>query len=395
MRAAKRIEKIPPYLFAQIDKKKAEAIARGVDVINLGVGDPDSPTPASIIEALHKHSQNPETHNYPPYEGTGHFRQVVSRYYKNRFGVELDPETEVMALIGSKEGIAHMFYAMVDPGDYTLVPDPAYPVYKTSTLLAGGTPYEMPLVAKNKFLPDFSEIPTEIAKASKLMFLNYPNNPTGAVCDLAFFEEAVEYCRKYDILLCHDLAYSEITYDGYVAPSILEVKGAKDIAIEFNSLSKTYNMTGWRLGMAVGNAEAIAALGIIKTNTDSGAFKAIQEAGCIALEGSQEHLIPLNAEYCRRRDVLVAGLRRLGFDVEAPKASFYVWIPIPAGTTAVDFAGRMLDEAGIVVPPGTGYGSHGEGYVRIALTAPVERMEQAIQRMEKAGITGDAIKSLT
>ncbi|MGE5706812.1 MAG: LL-diaminopimelate aminotransferase [Bacteroidota bacterium] len=386
MRPAKRIETIPPYLFAQIDKRKAEAIARGVDVINLGVGDPDSPTPPHIVEAMLRSTQDPATHNYPPYEGTGAFRRAVSEYYGKRFGVTLDPETEVMALIGSKEGIAHVFYAYVDPGDYTLIPDPAYPVYKTSTLLAGGIPYEMPLLAENGFLPDFSAIPEEIAKKAKLMFLNYPNNPTGAVCDKSFFEEAVAFAKKYDILICHDLAYSEITFDGYVAPSILEVPGAMEVAIEFNSLSKTYNMTGWRLGMAVGNKEAIAALGIIKTNTDSGAFKAIQEAGILALTGSQDHLLALNDVYKERRDVLVKGLRKLGWELEPNKASFYVWLPIPQGTTSIEFAARLLDEAGIIAPPGVGYGTHGEGYVRFALTAPVARIQEAVDRLEQKGI---------
>ncbi|HEY9766144.1 MAG TPA: LL-diaminopimelate aminotransferase [Chroococcales cyanobacterium] len=383
MQPAKRIATIPPYLFAQIDKKKNEAIARGVDVINLGVGDPDQPTPSHIVEAMRNSTQDAATHNYPPYEGTENFRRAVASYYQKRFGVELDHEREVMALIGSKEGIAHVFYAFVDPGDLTLVPDPAYPVYKTSTLLAGGIPHAMPLLAKNKFLPDFSAIPTGIAEKAKLMFLNYPNNPTGAVCDKKFFEEAVAFASENDILLCHDLAYSEITFDGYVAPSVLEVKGAKSVAIEFNSLSKTYNMTGWRLGMAVGSAEAINALGIIKTNTDSGAFKAIQEAGIVALGGSQGHLNELNQTYRERRDVLLAGLKRLGWDLEPNRASFYVWVPIPEGTTSMSFAGRLLDEAGIIVPPGVGYGDCGEGYIRFALTAPLGRIREAVARMEK------------
>jgi len=285
MKIAQRIKAIPPYLFAEIDKKKAEAIKKGVDIINLGIGDPDQPTPDNIIKKLNESVADPKTHDYPPYEGTTEFRQAVSAWYKNRFGVTLDPDREVMALIGSKEGIAHVFLAFIDPGDFSLIPDPAYPVYKTGTLFANGFPYIMPLLEENGFLPNLDEIDEEIARKAKLMFINYPNNPTGAVADKSFFEKVVKFAKKYDILVCHDFAYSEMTYDGYKANSFLEVDGAKDVGLEFHSLSKTYNMTGWRLGFVVGSAEAISALSIIKTNVDSGAFKAIQRAGVEALTG--------------------------------------------------------------------------------------------------------------
>lgn len=386
MRKSRRLDTIPPYLFAEIDKKKAAAMARGVDVINLGVGDPDTPTPESIIAAAHTAIDDPATHNYPPYEGTGDFRKAVATYYQNRFGVTVDPANEVMALIGSKEGIAHIALAFLDEGDVCLVPDPGYPVYGIGTRLAGAEPYAMPLKADRSFLPDFSAIPTEIARRAKLMHLNYPNNPTGAIADVKFFEEAVAFAKQYDLVIAHDLAYSEIGPRGYRSPSFLQAKGAKDVGIEFNSLSKTFNMTGWRIGMAVGNPDVIAALGVVKTNVDSGAFKAIQRAAEVALLGDQSHLDTLNALYDRRRDILLAGLKKLGWETVSAAATFYVWVPVPEGTTSIEFAGRLLDEAGIVVPPGVGYGDHGEGYIRFALTAPEERIALAIERMEQAGI---------
>ncbi|MBA3063106.1 MAG: aminotransferase class I/II-fold pyridoxal phosphate-dependent enzyme, partial [Atribacteria sp.] len=290
MKIAQRIQTIPPYLFAEIDKKKEEAIKRGIDIINLGIGDPDQPTPNNIIEKLRESVKDPNTHNYPPYQGTAEFRQAIASWYKNRFGVNLDPEQEVMALIGSKEGIAHIFLAFIDPGDFSLIPDPGYPVYKTGTLFANGFPYIMPLLEENDFLPDLEEIDEEIAQRAKLMFINYPNNPTAAVANKDFFEKVVKFAKKYDILVCHDFAYSEMTFDDYKANSFLEVDGAKEVGIEFHSLSKTYNMTGWRLGFAVGNKEAISALSIIKTNIDSGVFKAIQQAGIEALTGPQDNI---------------------------------------------------------------------------------------------------------
>ena len=387
MKIAQRIQTIPPYLFAEIDKKKEEAIKRGVDIINLGIGDPDQPTPNNIIEKLRESVKDPKTHDYPPYEGTAEFRQAVALWYKNRFRVDLDPDKEVMALIGSKEGIAHIFLAFIDPGDFSLIPDPGYPVYKTGTLFANGFPCVMPLLEENNFLPDLEEIDEEIAQRAKLMFINYPNNPTAAVTNKDFFEKIVKFAKKYDILVCHDFAYSEMTYDDYKANSFLEVDGAKDVGIEFHSLSKIYNMTGWRLGFAVGNKEAISALSIIKTNIDSGAFKAIQQAGIEALSGPQDNIEKMNKIYTGRRNVVINGLNKLGWNLKPTKATFYIWIPTLNKMSSMEFSNLLLEKTGIIVTPGIGYGEYGEGYVRIALTVEEKRLEEAIERMEKAGIT--------
>lgn len=387
MRIARRIEKVPPYLFAEIDKKKEAAIKRGVDIINLGIGDPDQPTPEHIIDQLVESVHDPKTHNYPPYEGTGEFRTAVAGWYKRRFGVELDPQREVISLIGSKEGIAHIFLAFIDPGDVSLIPDPAYPVYNVGTLFANGEPYIMPLLKENNYLPDLSKIDENVAKKAKLIFLNYPNNPTGAVATREFFEEVVEFAHKYDLLVCHDFAYSELAYDGYRAPSILEIDGAKDVCLEFHSLSKTYNMTGWRIGFAVGSEKAVYALSIIKTNVDSGIFKAIQEAGITALTGPQEHIPVLIDMYTRRRNAVVNGLNNLGWNIEPPKATFYVWVPTPQDLKSIDFANLILDKTGIIVTPGVGYGEYGEQYIRIALTVDVPRIEEAMERLKKANIS--------
>ena len=386
MKIAQRIETIPPYLFAEIDKKKEEAIKRGVDIINLGIGDPDQPTPNNVITKLRESVKDPKTHNYPPYEGTAEFRQAVSLWYKNRFGVDLDPDKEVMALIGSKEGIAHTFLAFIDPGDFSLIPDPGYPVYKTATLFANGFPYTMPLLEENNYLPDLEEIDEEIAQKVKLMFINYPNNPTAAVTNKDFFEKVVKFAKKYDILVCHDFAYSEMTFDGYKTSSFLEVEGAKNVGIEFHSLSKIYNMTGWRLGFAVGNKEAISSLSIIKTNIDSGVFKAIQQAGVEALTGPQENIKKMNEIYTRRRNVVVNGLNKLGWNIKPTKATFYIWIPTLKEMSSIDFANLLLEKSGIIVTPGIGYGEFGEGFVRIALTVEEKRLEEAIERLEKSGI---------
>ncbi len=386
MKIAERIKNVPPYLFAEIDKKKEAAIARGVDIINLGIGDPDKPTPSYIIDQLEKSARDPKTHGYPPYEGTKEFRSAAAEWYLKRFGVKLDPYKEIISLIGSKEGIAHVFLAFIDPGDISLIPDPAYPVYKTGTLFANGKPYYMPLLAENGFLPDLDKIDEGIAKKAKLIFLNYPNNPTGAVASLDYFKEVVDFAKKYNLLICHDFAYSELAYDGYKSPSILEIEGAKDISLEFHSLSKTYNMTGWRIGFAVGGQEAISALSIIKTNVDSGIFKAIQEAGVTALTGPQDHIPQMIDMYTERRNVIVEGLNKLGWSLEAPKGTFYVWAPTPAGMSSIDFANKVLEKTGIIVTPGVGYGQYGEGYFRIALTVDVPRMKEAIGRLEKANI---------
>jgi len=387
MKQSERLDKIPPYLFAEIDRKIAEARAKGIDIISLGIGDPDTPTIPTVVEAMHKAIDDPKNHDYPPYNGTEEFRKASCNWMKKRFGIELNVDTEMLANIGSKEAIAHVFFAFVDKGDYTLVPDPGYPVYKNATIFAGGTPYSMPLLAENDFLPDFDKIPEEVAKKSKLMFLNYPNNPTGAVCSLDLFEKAVAYCKKYDILLCHDQAYCEMTYDGYVAPSVFQVEGAKDVAIEFFSHSKSYNMTGWRVGFVAGNAQAIKALGTIKNNIDSGVFKAIQHAATEAYSAPKEQIDNLNKMYKERKDVMEAGLKELGWDIKPSKATFYLWLPVPKGFTSEQFVSVMLEKAQVVVPPGNGYGSYGEGYFRIALTKDIETLKKALSRMKEAGIS--------
>ena len=380
MKYAQRLDHLPPYLFARIDAMKAEKRAQGVDVIDLGVGDPDLATPSHIIDALVEAARNPDTHHYPDYTGMLAFREAVAEWYRNRFSIELDPKTEVLALIGSKEGIAHIPEAFVNPGDYVLVPSPGYPVYQTSTLFAEGKSYEMPLLEENGFLPDLSAIPSDVCAKSKLMFLNYPNNPTGAIAPLSFFEEAVEFAKEHDVIIVHDNAYSEIAFDGYQAPSFLEVDGAMEVGVEMHSLSKTYNMTGWRIGMAAGSADIIAGLGRVKTNVDSGAFDAIQMAGITALTSSQECIADSCAVYKERRDVLVAGLREMGFEVTVPKATFYVWLKVD---DSMEFAAKMLNEAGIVVTPGVGFGDAGNGYVRFAITRSVERIEEALERMRE------------
>lgn len=386
MKVSERIEKIPPYLFAEIDRKIAEARARGCDIISLGIGDPDTPTLQPVIDEMHKAIDNPKNHDYPPYNGTKQFRDAASQWMKKRFGVDVDADKEVLCNIGSKEAIAHIFFAFVDKGDYTLVPDPGYPVYHNATIFAGGTPYAMPLLEENGFLPDFDKIPEDIAKKSKLMFLNYPNNPTGAIADLEFFKKAVDFCKKYDILLCSDMAYSEMTYDGYKAPSVLQVEGGKDVAIEFYSHSKSYNMTGWRVGFVCGNQEAITALGTIKNNIDSGTFKAIQQAAATAFTIDEKYVDELNKMYQERRDVVIQGLKELGWDVKPTKATFYIWIPTPEKMSSEEFATLLLEKANVVVPPGVGYGKCGESYIRIALTKDVETLKKAIQRIKDAGI---------
>lgn len=386
MKTSSRLDKIPPYLFAEIDRKIAEARAKGIDIISLGIGDPDTPTIPNIVEAMHSAIDNPKNHDYPPYDGTAAFKTASAEWMKKRFGVELDSKTEILANIGSKESIAHVFLAFVDAGDYTLVPDPGYPVYQNGTILAGGTPYIMPLKTENDFIPDLDAIPEDVAQKAKLMFLNYPNNPTGATATLEFFEKAVAFAKKYDILLCHDQAYCEMTYDGYVAPSILEVEGAKDIAIEFFSHSKSYNMTGWRVGFVCGNAQAIKALGTIKNNIDSGVFKAIQDAAVEAYNTPSEKIQALNDMYKSRKEIMENGLKELGWNIKPSKATFYLWLPVPKGYTSAEFVTVMLEKAGVVVPPGNGYGKHGEGYFRIALTVPDARLKEALQRMKDAGI---------
>lgn len=383
---AQRIQSLPPYLFAEIERKIGQARAAGVDVISLGIGDPDRPTPEHIVRALQEEAGKAENHRYPSYKGLDAFREAVAAWYLRRFGVRLDPEGEVLSLIGSKEGIAHTPLAFVDPGDVNLVPDPGYPVYAIGTLFAGGRSYPMPLVATRGYLPDLTEIPTEIARRARMMFINYPNNPTGAVAPLSFFEEVVRFAREYEIVVCHDAAYSEVAFDGYRPHSFLEARGAKEVGIEFHSLSKTYNMTGWRIGWAAGNASAIEALGRIKTNIDSGVFEAIQRAGIEALTGPQDSVSAMRHLYGERMRTAVDGLNSLGWEVEAPKATFYLWAPAPAGMSSTEFAASLLEKAGVVVTPGVGYGEHGEGYFRISVCLEVERIKEAFDRIKQAGI---------
>jgi LL-diaminopimelate aminotransferase len=380
---AKRIDQIPPYLFAEIDKKKQEMRKKGVDLIDLGIGDPDLPTPKLIIKRLKTAAEDPRNHRYPSYEGMIEFRTAVARWYEKRFGVHLDPQTEVLSLIGSKEGIAHVPLAFVNPGDYTLVPSPGYPVYRVSTLLAGGTPYFLTLRKESGFLPNLSEIPKEVANKAKLLFINYPNNPTSAIAEKSFFEEVVSFARRHEIIVCHDAAYSEIAFDGYQPLSFMEVEGAKEVGIEFHSLSKTFNMTGWRIGFAVGHADIVSVLGRVKTNIDSGVFQAIQEAGTEALNHFDTPLPEIITIYERRRDTLVKGLREIGLDVDLPKATFYIWFQVPRGYTSAQFASFLLEKAGIVATPGNGFGEAGEGYIRMALTVDENRMKEAIERLKK------------
>jgi len=376
-----RLKRLPPYLFKEIDRKKEEIMAKGVDIIDLGVGDPDLPTPAHIIEAMKKASEVPTNHRYPSYSGMNDFKYAVAEWYKNRFGVDLAPENEVVSLIGSKEGIAHLPLAFINPGDVAMVPTPAYPVYHTATLFAGGESFFMPLVSENRFLPDLDSIPSQVADRAKLMFINYPNNPTAAVADLEFFDRVVEFANKNRILICHDAAYTEMAFDGYQPPSFMEADGGKGVGIEFHSLSKTYNMTGWRIGFAVGNREAIDGLGAIKSNIDSGVFQAVQVAGIEALRNEQSCVRDMKEIYTRRRDLMVNGLREAGFELESPKATFYLWIRVPKGYTSANLATRLL-EKGVVVTPGNGFGEPGEGYIRMALTQKRDRLAEAIERIK-------------
>ncbi len=381
---ARRLSELPPYLFVEIDRKRREAVARGVDVISLSIGDPDIPTPAPIIRALARAAREPANHRYPESEGLDRFREAVADWYRRRFGVELSPRSEVLTLIGAKEGIGHLPLALVDPGDVVLIPDPAYPVYRAGTIFAGGEPYEMPLRRENKFLPDLNAIPNAIRERARLMFINYPNNPTGAVAPLEFYREVVDFATRYNIVVAQDNTYSEISFDGYRPPSFLEAPGAKDVGIEFHSLSKTFNMTGWRIAFAVGRADVVEALRKIKSNLDSGAFQAVQDAGITALSMAEEISARNSKIYQRRRDVLIGGLRKVGLSVEAPRATFYVWPRVPAGFDSASFVSTLIERAGIVCTPGNGFGKEGEGYVRFALTADVSRLREALARLASA-----------
>jgi len=383
MLQSQRLQKIGAYLFADLDRKQDALKAKGVDVINLGVGDPDLPTPEHIIRALEDGARDPRSHRYPPYVGTTEFRRATAAWFQQRFGVTLDPDRQVLALIGSKEGLAHLPWAMLNPGEAALVPDPGYPVYRSATIMAEGEPVAVPLLADRLFLPDLDAIPPDVARRARLMFLNYPNNPTGATADMEFLAEAVAFAKRHDLVLVHDNAYSEITFDGYRAPSVLQVPGALDVAIELHSLSKTYNMTGWRIGFAVGNAEAVNALGMVKTNVDSGVFRAVQHAGVAALTGPQDIVKPALARYQARRDRLVSGLRAVGWKAPSPKATLYIWMPTPNGQSSVTFSADVLERTGVVITPGVGYGAHGDGFVRLSLTTPDDRLDEAVARIRR------------
>ncbi|MCF8068511.1 MAG: LL-diaminopimelate aminotransferase [Desulfobacterales bacterium] len=386
MEKSDRLKQLPPYLFKEIDRQKDEEKAKGVDIIDIGVGDPDMPTPGHIIKALEKAAADKENHRYPSYTGMALFNETVARWYKKRFNVDIDSSSEAVTLIGSKEGIAHIPLAFINPGDIALCPTPGYPVYHIGTQFAGGDPYFMPLVKENDFLPDLKAIPEDICKKAKIMFINYPNNPTSACASLEFFEEVVAFANKHNIIICHDAAYTEMAFDGYKPPSFLEVDGAKEVGIEIHSLSKTYNMTGWRIAFAVGNSEVIGGLGQIKSNIDSGAFQAVQFAGIEAIEGDQTCVEEMQMEYTRRRDILSEGLTSMGLKFLPLKATFYMWVEVPEGYTSAEFTSHLLTKAGIVVTPGNGFGEPGEGYIRMALTVGVERLKEVIERMKKVGI---------
>ena len=381
---AQRVKNLPPYLFAAIDKMKQEALAKGVDLIDLSIGDPDLPTPGHIVDAMKKAVEKSVHHRYPSYEGMLSYREAVADWYRARFNVSLDPRTEVLSLIGSKEGIGHIPLAFVNPGDVVLVPSPGYPVYPVATLFAGGESYSMPLLDANNFLPDFSAIPEDVLKRARLMFINYPNNPTSAVTGRGFYEDVIRIARKYDIIICHDAAYSEIYYDGKRPMSFMEVDDAREVGIEFHSLSKTYNMTGWRIGFAVGNRDVIAGLGKIKTNLDSGVFQAVQEAAIVALGTGDDILSGIRNTYQARRDALYTGLKSLGLHVIKPEATFYLWTKVPSSCDSSSFVSHILEKAGVLATPGNGFGAPGEGYVRFALTVPVERIKEAVERIGKA-----------
>lgn len=383
---AERLKELPPYLFAEIDKLKIQMKNKGVDIIDLGIGDPDQPTPPHIVAKLEESARDPHNHHYPSYEGLPKLRETIAWWYKKRFKVVLNPENEVLPLIGAKEGIGHFPLAYINKGDIALIPDPAYPVYKAGTIFARGIPYLLPLLEKNNFLPDLKSIDKEIAKKAKIIFLNYPNNPTGATAEKDFFVKLVKFAQEYELIVCHDATYSEIFYNGYKPPSFLEVSGAKEVGIEFHSFSKTYAMTGWRIGWACGNAKILKRLKEVKTNLDSGIFQAIQYAGIEALKSPEDCLKKIRKIYQERRDILVNGLNNLGWEIKVPKATFYFWVRIPEKYNATEFATLLLQKAGIVVTPGAGFGKYGEGYIRISLTVDKEKLKESIARLKKLNV---------
>jgi LL-diaminopimelate aminotransferase len=385
MRLAKRVENLPPYLFVGISKRIAEKKARGEDVVSFAIGDPDIPTPQHILDALCQAAQDPANHRYPESDGLPQLRQAISTWYQRRFELSLDPDKEIVPLIGSKEGIGHVALCFIDPGDIALVTDPGYPVYSIGTMFAGGECHFLPLTEDNDFLPDLDKVPADIAQRARLLWINYPNNPTAAVADLDFFERVVAFAKRYDIAVCHDAPYTEVAFDGYRPLSFLQAPGARDVGMEFHSLSKSFNMTGWRIGMAVGNAEMVGALTRVKSNIDSGIPQAIQYAAIEALLGDQTCIEEHNAVYRRRRDLVMNTLDKIGLKAKPPKASLYVWARIPDGYTSLDFCSKLLDETSVVVTPGSGYGKYGEGYIRLSLTTPDDRLEEGLSRLEKWG----------
>jgi LL-diaminopimelate aminotransferase len=381
IRAAQRMARIPPYLFAEIDKKVAAKRASGVDVITLDIGDPDLPTPQFVVDAAARALQDPANHRYPSYYGLRSLRVAQAEWYQRRFGVTLDPDTEVLPLIGSKEGIAHLPIALVDPGEVVLCPDPGYPVYVTGAIMADAEPYRLPLREENGFLPDLSAIPADVLARARLLWLNYPNNPTAAVAPEAFFEEAIAFCREHGIVLAHDAPYTEIAYDGYRAPSVLQFEGARDIAVEFHSLSKTYDMTGWRVAMCAGNAEVVKLLGQVKTNVDSGIFQAVQLAAIEAMTEPQAELDRRNAVIRRRQVAVRDAFAAVDIELPLPRGTFYLWGRVPAGFDSIGFAAHVLDEVGVNITPGVGFGPSGEGWFRVSVTAPDARVDEACERL--------------
>ncbi len=381
MRIARRIENLKPYLFVEINKQIAEKKAKGEEVVSFAIGDPDIPTPSHIIKELCQAAQDPANHRYPESEGLPELHRAIADWYKRRFNVDLDPTTEVLPLIGSKEGIGHIAFCLIDPGDIALVPDPAYPVYAIGTQLAGGRPYYLSLKESNGFLPSLDSIRDDILQKTRVLWINYPNNPTGAVADLSFFNRVVEFVKKHNILVCHDGPYSEVAFDGYQPVSFMQAEGAKDIGVEFHSLSKTYNMTGWRIGMVVGNAQTVGALRILKSNLDSGIPQAIQRMAIEAFSGPQDGISEHNAIYQRRRDLICEVLNNIGLQVKPPKASLYIWAKVPEGYNSVDFTADLLNQVGVAVTPGVGYGRSGEGYVRLSLTIPDASLVKGLSRL--------------
>ena len=381
MQFSERMNRVPPYLFVQISRKIAEKKAQGIEVISFGIGDPDIPTPDYVVDALGDASHDPPNHRYPESEGLPEFREGVADWYLRRFGVELDPEKEVISLIGAKEGIGHVAFCFLDAGDVALVPDPGYPVYAMGTLFAGGESHMLPLTEQNEWLPDLDGIPDDVARKAKLLWLNYPNNPTGAVTDLDYFSKAIEFAKTYDIAVMHDACYTEVAYDGYRPPSFLQAKGAMDVGIEFHSLSKSYNMTGWRIGMAVGNAEMIEALLTIKSNLDSGVPQAVQHMAIEAMKQPLKSVDDRNAVYQARRDRVVPVLKDMGMKVESPKAGLYIWAGVPEGYTSAEFAEKLLEDTDVLMIPGGNYGAAGEGYVRLSITLQDELIDKALDRV--------------